>query len=94
MVSFSKNEKVLQITHKAGIIRPRDVARHGIPRVYLRRLCQRGLLVQSGRGLYTLPETNLTENHSLAEICKRVPHAVICLLSALRFHGLTTQVPS
>src|SRR5207302_4567454 len=34
-----------------------------------------------------------TEHHSLAEVCKRVPHGVICLLSALRFHGLTTQSP-
>lgn len=94
MANLSKNEEVLRIVRKAGIIRPRDLAKHGIPRVYLRRLCQRGLLAQSGRGLYTLPETNLTENHSLAEACKRVPHAVVCLLSALRFHGLTTQAPS
>ena len=34
-----------------------------------------------------------TEHHSLAEACKRVPHGVVCLLSALRFHGLTTQLP-
>jgi predicted transcriptional regulator of viral defense system len=94
MANSSRNEKILRVARKVGIIRPRDVARYDIPRVYLRRLCQRGLLVQSGRGLYTLPETKLTENHSLAETCKRIPHAVICLLSALRFHGLTTQAPS
>ena len=46
-----------------------------------------------GRGLYTLPQTAATEHHSLVEACKRVPQGVICLLSALRFHGLTTQNP-
>jgi len=39
------------------------------------------------------PEAELTEHHSLAEACKLVPHGVICLLSALRFHGMTTQAP-
>lgn len=49
--------------------------------------------MRSGRGLYSLADTNLTENHSLAEACKRVPNGTVCLLSALCFHGLTTQAP-
>lgn len=93
MVQRSKSEQVLEIARRAGILRPRDLARRGIPSVYLRRLHRRGLLVQSGRGLYTLPTGDLTANHSLAEACKRVPHGVVCLLSALRFHVLTTQAP-
>jgi predicted transcriptional regulator of viral defense system len=40
-----------------------------------------------------LPQANITENHSVAEACKKVPRGVICLLSALRLHGLTTQNP-
>lgn len=47
----------------------------------------------SGRGLYVLPGCDTTEHHSLAEACKRVPKGVVCLLSALRFHELTTQAP-
>ena len=47
-----------------------------------------------GRGLYTLPGAVLTERHSLAEACRRVPGGVVCLLSALRFHDLTTQNPA
>jgi len=43
--------------------------------------------------MYELPNADVTENHSLAEACRRVPHGVICLLSALRFHDLTTQSP-
>jgi predicted transcriptional regulator of viral defense system len=89
----SKSGEVLKIARKAGIVRPRDLARQGIPSVYLRRLHRRGLLAQSGRGLYTLPGADLTANWSLAEAAKRVPHGVVCLLSALRFHVLTTQVP-
>ena len=45
------------------------------------------------RGLYVLADARPTERHSLAEACKRVPHGVVCLLSALQFHGLTTQAP-
>jgi predicted transcriptional regulator of viral defense system len=89
----SKSRQVLKIARSAGIVRPRDLAGRGIPSVYLRRLHRRGLLTQSGRGLYTLPDARLTANRSLAEAAKRVPQGVVCLLSALRFHGLTTQAP-
>ena len=50
--------------------------------------------MREARGLYAHPDAKVTENHSLAEASKRVSHGVICLLSALRFHGLTTQNPS
>jgi len=46
-----------------------------------------------GRGIYRQPNWEVTENHSLVEAAQRVPRGVICLLSALRFHGLTTQTP-
>jgi predicted transcriptional regulator of viral defense system len=61
--------------------------------MYLTRLYQQGLLHRTSRGVYTLSDAEPTENHDLAEASKRVPHAVICLLSALRLHGLTTQAP-
>jgi predicted transcriptional regulator of viral defense system len=59
----------------------------------LKRLCERGLLEQVGRGLYRLPDAPVTELSSLAEVSKRVPHAVICLLSALQVHQMTTEAP-
>jgi predicted transcriptional regulator of viral defense system len=89
----SKTEQVLELAKELGVFRSRDLESHGIHREYLRRLEAKGLLVRSGRGLYTFPDTEITENHCLAEACKRVPHAIVCLLSALRFHGLTTQAP-
>lgn len=85
--------KVLDLAKQKGVLRPRDLAPYEIPRVYLSRLTQKGLLRRVGRGLYMRTDAEPTEYHSLAEACKRVPHGVICLLSALRFHGLTTQLP-
>ena len=86
-------EKVLKLVRKAGVLRPRDLDPYDIPRTYLSRLCATGKLQRIGRGLYVLPGSGVSEHHSLAEACKRVPKGVVCLLSALRFHDLTTQSP-
>jgi len=78
---------------KHGMVRPRDIEAIGLPREYLIRLHRQGKLNRSGRGIYTVPDANVTERHSYAEVAKRVPEAVICLLSALAFHEITTQSP-
>jgi predicted transcriptional regulator of viral defense system len=91
--SSSKKEQVLSLIRNSGVVRPKDLEAHGIHREYLRRLELQGSLVRTGRGLYTLADSDISEHHSLAEASKRVPHGVICLLSALRFHDLTTQAP-
>ncbi len=88
-----QTQRVLDLLSDGGVLRPRDLARHGIPRTYLQRLVRRGEIERVGRGLYMLPGADVTEHHSLVEACKRVPRGVVCLLSALRFHGLTTQNP-
>ncbi|HUT31898.1 MAG TPA: type IV toxin-antitoxin system AbiEi family antitoxin domain-containing protein [Planctomycetota bacterium] len=92
-VSKTRCQRVLDLARTAGILRPRDLEPHGIARQYLRLLCDRGLLQRIGRGLYALPDEEVTEHHSLAEACKRVPAGVVCLISALGFHELTTQIP-
>jgi predicted transcriptional regulator of viral defense system len=86
-------EAVLALARVMGVLRPRDLRAHGIPRVILTRLHMKERLRRVARGLYVLPEADVSEHHSLAEACKRVPDGVVCLLSALRFHGLTTQSP-
>ncbi len=91
VLSTKQADKVLKLVRKAEILRPRELDRHGLPRTCLSRLCEEGKLQRIGRGLYTLPESGATEHRSLAEASKRVPKGVICLLSALRFHNLTTQ---
>ena len=89
----TQTDKVLELVKKAGVLRPRDLDPYDIPRTYLSRLCTAGKLQRIARGLYVLPDSGITEHHSLAEACKRVPKGVVCLLSALRFHELTTQAP-
>ena len=91
--SRSREEQVLEIIRRAGLLRPRDLDPHGIPRQYLRILLDRGLVKRIDRGLYMASDADVTEHHSLAAVCKRVPSGVICLLSALRFHGVGTQEP-
>lgn len=86
-------DRLLKLARQAGVLRPRDLDAEGIPRVYLRRLLAEGLLDHPGRGLYVAAGLKPSPNHSLAEACKRVPHAIVCLLSALQFHELTTQAP-
>ncbi|MCX4241650.1 type IV toxin-antitoxin system AbiEi family antitoxin domain-containing protein [Paraliomyxa miuraensis] len=88
----TKTEALLRLA-QLGPIRARDLDRAGIPRAYLGRLCERGVLEQVDRGLYRLVDAPVTELHSLAQVAKRVPHAIICLLSALQVHGLTTEAP-
>lgn len=88
-----KADEVLRLARRAGVLRPRDLEAHGIARTYLRELCDRGLLIRAGRGLYIPADAAVTEHHTLAEACKRVPRGVVCLASALRFHNLTTQNP-
>jgi predicted transcriptional regulator of viral defense system len=90
----SKTDEALAIARRVSILRAGDFARHGIPATYLKRLHEKGLLVRSARGLYRLSRRPVSANHSLALAAARVPAGVICLLSALRFHGLTTQAPA
>ena len=83
-------EEILDLVREAGLVRPRDLEPAGVPGGSLAQLAQRGLLERLGRGLYALPGAAPSEHRSLAEVSKRTPRGVVCLLSALRFHGLTT----
>ena len=89
----TKTDQLLALIRRTGVLRPRDLSAHGIPREYLIRLHAQGLVERPARGLYVLADADRDEHQSLAEACKRVPHGVVCLLSALRFHELTTQAP-
>src|SRR5579859_5849499 len=93
MTDTKTRQQVLQLARDMGMLRPRDLKAHGIPRHYLQSLLTSGDLQKSGRGVYLLADAELTENFSLVEACKRVPDGVICLLSALRYHNIGTQSP-
>jgi predicted transcriptional regulator of viral defense system len=93
MLEKSKTQALLELIRKQGVVRSADLRQRGIPREYLSRLHREGVLERASRGIYYLPETELTEYHSLVEAIKIAPRGIVCLLSALRFHGLTTQLP-
>ena len=86
-------ERLIDLVRSQGLIRPRDLNPLGIPRISLTRAVRRGDLERVGRGLYGVPGREVSAHGSLAEVARRVPKGVVCLLSALRFHGLTTQAP-
>jgi len=77
-----------------GIVSPADLVSRGISRSRLYSLVQKGLIERRGRGIYVARNHALTAEHSLAQAAKRVRGGVICLLSALSFHDLTTQLPA
>ena len=85
--------RLLALVRRLGVVRPRDLAGRGVPRTTLAKLVAEGVLERRSRGVYVLADADVTEHHDLAQVCKRVPHGVVCLLSALRFHRLTTQAP-
>lgn len=86
-------DRAARLIRRRGIVRSCDLARLEIPRTYLSRLVRRGDLQQLGRGLYAAPSYGKTSQVSLAEVATAVPSGVICLLSALAYHRLGTQLP-
>ena len=86
-------QRVLDLARQKGMLRPGDLRDVGAARVVLTRLTASGQLEKVGRGLYRLPGINASEYETLSAVATRVPQAVFCLLTALQFHGLTTELP-
>lgn len=91
---MTEADRTLDLVKRLGLVRPKDLNQHGIPVIYLRRLLHRGELVQPARGVYAVTGHELTLHHSLAMVSKRIPRGVVCLLSALAYHDIGTQLPS
>lgn len=89
----TRTAKLLVFVKERSLVRAREVQEAGYPTALLYRLRDRGELEQVGPGLFRHPASELTEHHSYAEAAKRVPGGVVCLLSALAFHGIGTQNP-
>jgi predicted transcriptional regulator of viral defense system len=91
---MSHRERALSVARTRGVARARDFKAAGVPLVYLKRLTDAGDLVRLGRGLYQEPQ-RVGEDvaHDLAEAARLVPNGVVSLVSALRHHELTTQLP-
>ena len=91
---MDNKSQIMKYAKTKGAIRPKDVERMGIPRLALYRLVSQGELVRTARGLYSPEAFDPTEHHTCVEVTVAIPKAVICLLSALQFHDLTTQMPN
>jgi predicted transcriptional regulator of viral defense system len=89
----STSSRLLALVRHAGILRARDAVHAGIARTYIQKAVERGEIERVGRGVYTLAGLVTSEHQTLLEVTRRVPHAVICLLSALRLHEMTTANP-
>lgn len=76
-----------------GVFRLKEAKALGLHSEQVRRLIRQGHLTRLGRGLYAPASAEPSEHHTLAEVAKRVPKGIICLLTALRFHSLGTQHP-
>ena len=93
-MSAAKRKQIVTMFRRTRFVRPRELEQAGLPRWALYELVREGAVLRQGRGIYTLPDAPVTENHSYAEAIKRVPRGILCLISALRFHGLTMQNPA
>ena len=92
-VKLTATDRLLKLARRQPILRVKDLLAAGIHPEHLRRLHQQGVMERASRGVYRLADAEHTEHLSLAEVAKRVPHGVVCLLSALLFHGMGTQLP-
>lgn len=92
-MAISPEDRLKRALRKAGAARARELEAVGITRTQIARLVAAGKLQRIGRGLYALPDHQGTENSALVAVAMRAPDVVFCLLTALRFHEITTQSP-
>ena len=94
MPAATDRDRALKLARRSQGVTARELAQAGIHTQVLSRLVADGELERIARGLYRLPEYAVTEHHGLAIAAAAVPHGVVCLLSALQYHGIGTQLPS
>ncbi len=90
---MNQSDHILELARHRRVLRAADVREHGWAPQLLLSLNQAGKLQRVARGLYSLPNAEISEHQVAMEVCQRVPKAVLCLLSALQFHQVGTQMP-
>ena len=90
----TKIEQLRDIVTEKKLVRAGELAVYGIPRHCLASLVACGEIERIARGVYVAVGSEVSANRTLAEAALRVPRGTVCLLSALRFHNFTTQIPS
>lgn len=89
----TQRSQALALLKQRGLTRLAEFSEAGITATTVSRMERSGEVVRLARGLYQLPDAALDPQQSLAEAARLVPKGVICLASALAFHGLTDQMP-
>ncbi|MBN2103504.1 type IV toxin-antitoxin system AbiEi family antitoxin domain-containing protein [bacterium] len=89
----TQKQKIIHLAKQKTILTTRDVLDAGLHHETLKRMCDEGILEKAGRGLYRLINADISIHHDLAVAAAKAPKGVICLLSALLFHEITTQLP-
>jgi hypothetical protein len=87
------SQKVLQLARRHGSVSRETVTAAGIHTQALSRLVRGGELERVAPGQYRVPNAPVTEHHGLAVVATAAPKAVVCLLSALNFHQIGSQLP-
>lgn len=93
-IDMSQRAKAEAALHHGQLKRLRDLVATGISAETMARLVREGIVIRPARGLYQLADIDVDARHTLAEASALVPRGVVCLISALQFHGLTLQMPS
>ncbi len=91
---LDQRKTALRLLKRRGIMRLSELMVEGIHPPTLARLVEQGVVARPSRGLYELADAEVELHHVLAEMAKRVPKGVVCLISALQFHEITLQMPS
>ena len=93
-MATTQRSLALDLLRSNGMLRLRDFIAEKIEPETVARLVRDGQVIRTTRGLYQLPNAPVDAAHSLAEAALLVPKGIVCLISALQFHGLTLQMPS
>lgn len=92
-MTSANRARLLALARRRGVLTAGDAVRASIHSQQLTRLVEAGVLERLSRGQYRLVQHPITEHHGLVMTARAVPGGVICLLSALGFHGIGTQLP-
>ncbi len=93
MKRITVEEAVNIFRQNHGILRTAQALEFGIAPKTLYKMRDEGILFRESRGLYRLADMEAFDHPDLVMVSKRLPKAVICLISALAFHGMTTRIP-
>lgn len=89
----TQRDRAVALLTQRTMMRAHELKAEGVTAATLARAVRDGEIIRAGRGLYQLPDGGDSAHMALAEVSKRIPDGVICLVSALAYHDLTDQMP-